>query len=138
MKTFKDFIEKYIVEISDKDCTIYNQQQLKDLEKFADNLLKKFDIDIEFSKHFGERLSDSRNTPCIAIAELQQFFKKIQKDKGQKIKQHQDGEKVLIDIQKELNIPIVIRIDDNNEFELTLKTIMRKKDFKSPDEKITY
>lgn len=138
MKTFKDFIEKYIVEISDKDCTIYNQQQLKDLEKFADNLLKKFDIDIEFSKHFGERLSDSRNTPCIAIAELQQFFKKVQKDKGQKIKQYQDGEKVLIDIQKELNIPIVIRIDDNNEFELTLKTIMRKKDFKSPDEKITY
>jgi hypothetical protein len=122
----------------EEDCTVYTKQQLSDLEKFADNLLSKWNIDIEFTKHFGERMSDSRNAPCIRLSELQQLMKKIDKDRGKKIKEHPEGEAVLVDLQKDLNLPFIIEIDDNNEFILTLKTIMRKKDFKTPDNKITY
>jgi len=131
MKTFQQFL-------TEEDCTVYTRQQLADLEKFADKLLAKWDIDIEFTKHFGERMGDSRNDPCIKLAELQQLMKKIDKDKGKKIKAHAEGEAVLVDLQKELNLPFVIDIDDKGEFTLTLKTIMRKRDFKTPDEKITY
>lgn len=131
MKSFQQFL-------TEEDCTVYTHQQLADLEKFADKLLAKWDIDIEFTKHFGDRMGDSRNTPCIKLAELQQLMKKIDKDKGKKIKSHAEGEAVLVDLQKELNLPFVIDIDDKGEFTLTLKTIMRKKDFKTPDEKILY
>lgn len=131
MKSFQEFL-------TEEDCTIYTNQQLNDLEKFADKLLSKWDIDIEFTKHFGDRMGDSRNNPCIKLAELQQLMKKIDKDKGKKIKSHAEGEAVLVDLQKDLNLPFVIDIDDDGEFTLTLKTIMRKKDFKTPDEKITY
>jgi hypothetical protein len=131
MKTFLEFL-------TEESCVIYTSQQLSDLEKFADKLLAKWNIDIEFTKHFGERMGDSRNDPCIKLAELQQLMKKIDKDKGKKIKAHAEGEAVLVDLQKDLNLPFVIDIDDQGEFTLTLKTIMRKKDFKTPDDKITY
>jgi hypothetical protein len=131
MKTFQQYL-------TEEDCTIYTNKQLTDLEKFADNLLDKWGIDIEFTKHFGDRMSDNRNTPCIKLAELQQLMKKIDKDKGKKIKSHDEGEAVLVDLQKDLNLPFVIDIDKDGEFTLTLKTIMRKKDFKTPDEKIVY
>lgn len=131
MKSFQEFL-------TEEDCTIYTAKQLNDLEKFADHLLAKWDIDIEFTKHFGERMGDSRNDPCIKIAELQQLMKKIDKDKGKKIKDHSEGNAVLVDMQKDLNLPFVIDIDETGEFILTLKTIMRKKDFKSPDDKIVY
>lgn len=129
MKTFSQFIVE-------SDCVQYSDQQIKDLEKFADHLLNKFDIDIEFTKHFGDRLSDSRNTPCISIAELQQLFKKITKDKGKKIKE--ERENVLIDIQKSLNLPFVASVDGEGEFLIKFKTVMRKSDFKTSNTKITY
>lgn len=131
MLTFKEFL-------LENECAIYSSDQIKSLEKFADNLLDKFGIDIEFTKHFGERMGDTRNEPCIKIAELQQLFKKIEKDKAKKIKAAGDSEAVLVDLQKELNLPLVIEIDDNDEFVVRFKTIMRKRDFKTPNVKIKY
>ena len=119
-------------------CDIVSTQQLKDLEKFGDRLLQKFDIDVEFTKHFGDRMSDDRNKPCIKIAELQSLFKKIAKDRGSKIKQHADREAVLKDIQSDLNLPFVAKPTKGGEIELVMKTIMRKKDFKSPDPEVKY
>jgi len=120
------------------ECTIYSTKDLIDLEKFADRILKKLNIDIEFTHHFGERLSDKRNEPCIKITELQQLFKKIKKEKGLKIKNHKEKEAVLVDIQNDLNLPFVITINNNGEFILTLKTIMRKQNFRTSDKKIFY
>jgi hypothetical protein len=132
MRTFTEYL------LEKSECTIYTTAQLKDLEKFADGLLSKWGIDIEFSKHFGDRMGDSRNDPCIKISELQQLFKKVDKDKAKKIKAHsKDGEAVLVDLQKSLNLPFVIDVE-KDEFVITLKTIMRKTDFKTPDEKVVY
>ncbi len=126
MKSFNDFINEKV-----------SRKQLNDLEKFADRILAKFDIDIEFTRHFLDRVNDSRNNPDITIAELQKLFKKIQKHKGLGIKDAEGTEVVLKDIQSNLNIPVVVKFK-NGEFEVTNKTIMRKKDFKTPDKVLKY
>ena len=116
-----------------------SQSQINDLEKFADRLLDKFDVDVEFSRHFVDRMNDMRNNPDISISELQKLFKKIAKKKAVNIKKNAGSEAVLKDIQSDLNLPIVIKFNKNDgEFEIVNKTIMRKKDFKTPDTVIKY
>ena len=114
-----------------------SQNQIDSLEKFADKLLAKYDIDIEFTRHFVDRVNDARNNPEIKVAELQKFFKKVQKAKGNKIKTIGDFQAVLKDVTTDLNIPAVIR-NKGDDFEVTLKTIMRKKNFKTPNKIIQY
>ena len=115
------------------------QKQINDLEKFADRLLAKFDIDVEFTRHFADRMNDSRNSPEIKVSELQRFFKKIAKNKGKNIRQNADAEVVLKDMQADLNLPVVIKYDkDKQDFEVINKTIMRKKDFKTTSKTIQY
>lgn len=125
--------KQYLIQLEEK----INQKQIIDLEKFADRLLSKFNIDVEFKKHFVDRINDARNDPDITIAELQKLFKKIQKQKGTKIKDAKGTEVVLKDITSDLNIPVVVKFKDG-EFVVTNKTIMRKKDFKTPDKIIKY
>ena len=49
------------------------------------------------------------------------------------------AEVVIKDIQSDLNIPIVVKYDrKNDEFDVVMKTIMRKKDFKTPNKVIKY
>ena len=114
-----------------------SQKQLDDLEKFADRLLDKFDIDIEFTRHFADRMNDARNKPAITIPEMQRLFKKIAKEKGQNIKKHGNAEAVLKDMQSDLNLPVVVNYK-NGEFEVVNKTIMRKKDFKTTSPVVKY
>jgi hypothetical protein len=113
------------------------QQQINDLEKFGDRLLKKFDIDIEFSRHFADRMNDARNNPDISVAEIQALFKKIAKNKAKNIINNKGSEVVLKDIQKDLNLPIVIKVD-GNEIDVIHKTIMRKKNFTTSNKVIEY
>jgi hypothetical protein len=124
-KSFKDMYEEV------------SQRQIQDLEKFGDRLLNKFDIDIEFTRHFADRMNDTRNKPEIKVAELQKLFKKIAKQKGSGIKKHANAEVVLKDIQTDLNLPVAIKLK-NGEFEVVNKTIMRKKDFKTSNPEIKY
>ena len=127
------YFKNYLEEIDEK----VSQKQITDLEKFADRILSKFDIDITFTRHFVDRVNDARNDPDITIAELQKLFKKIQKQKGEQLKDAEGTEVVLKDIIKDLNIPAVIEFK-KGEFIVTAKTIMRKKDFKTPDKIIKY
>jgi hypothetical protein len=124
-KAFKDMYEEV------------TPRQIQDLEKFGDRLLKKFDIDIEFTRHFADRMNDSRNKPEIKVTEIQKLFKKIAKEKGQNIKKHGDAEAVLKDMQTDLNLPVVVNYK-NGEFEVVNKTIMRKKDFKTTSPVVKY
>ena len=125
-KAFKDMYEEV------------SQKQLNDLERFADRLLAKFKVDIEFTRHFADRMNDDRNKPAITVAELQRVFKKIAKNKAKNIRQNPDSEAVIKDLQSDLNLPVVIKYDKNKEeFEVVNKTIMRKKDFKTSSKTIT-
>ena len=122
MKRFKFFVEDV------------SQKQLNDLEKFADRLLAKFGVDVEFTRHFADRMNDARNKPAVTVAELQRIFKKIAKNKAKNIRQNPDSEAVIKDMQTDLNLPIVINYDKNkDEFEVVNKTIMRKKNFGTSD-----
>ena len=113
------------------------QSQLNDLEKFGDRLLAKFKIDIEFTRHFADRMNDTRNKPAITVAELQKVFKKIAKRKAVEIRQNPDSEAVLKDMQADLNLPIVINYNkDKDEYEVVNKTIMRKKNSGTSDKVI--
>lgn len=114
-----------------------SQSQINDLEKFADRLLNKFDVDIEFTRHFADRMNDPRNKPSISISELESLFKKMADNKGKKLKKYGNKEAILKDMQTDLNLPIVINWK-NGEFEVVHKTIMRKKAFKSPDPEVKY
>lgn len=115
------------------------RSQLSAIEKFGDRLLKEFGIDIEFTKHFLDRLNDERNTPKIDPTELTDLFIKIADRQGSKIRQRRKGEAVLHDIQKDLNIPVVLKYDaKKDEIDVVHKTVMRKKGFKSSDPFIRY
>jgi len=115
----------------------FTQSDVVGLEKFADRLLKKYKIDIEFTRHFVDRLNDPRNDPEIKVAELQRLFKKIKKNKGLGISSSPDIEAVLQDMETNLNLPVIIK-KKGNEFEVTNKTIMRKPNFKTTSKVIRY
>ena len=133
---YRAYIEK-MKKITKQRNEDFTQRDVDDLEKFADRILKKYDIDVEFTRHFVDRLNDPRNSPEIKVAELQRFFKKIQKNKGKNIRNNPDVEAVLKDMSTNLNLPVVIKTR-GDEFIVTNKTIMRKKDFKTTSKVINY
>ena len=113
--------------------------QIKKFESVVDKLFAKYNIDFNFTRHFGDRMDDSRNNPSITLKELAEFIKKMYKRQGKSIKGVAGTEAVLKDIQSDLNIPVAVTYDSNNdEFDVVLKTIMRKKNFTSPDKVIKY
>ena len=126
MMFYHDFIEEEVT-----------PKQVNDLEKFADKLLKKFNIDVTFTRHFVDRMNDPRNSPEIKVSELQRLFKKIQKNKGKNILSNPDIEAVLKDMSTDLNLPVVINYRDG-EFEIVNKTIMRKKNFGTSSKVLKY
>lgn len=115
-----------------------SQKQISDLEKFADRILAKFNIDVSFTRHFVDRVNDSRNDPDITIAELQKLFKKIAKAKGKKIKELLGDEGVLKLLQTDLNLPVAVKLKKDGEIEVINKTIMRKKNFSTSNKVIKY
>jgi len=131
------YIEK-MKKITKQKNEDFTQKDVNDLEKFADRILKKYSIDVEFTRHFVDRLNDPRNSPEIKVSELQRFFKKIQKNKGKNIRSNPDVEAVLKDMSTNLNLPVVIKTKSDDSFEVTNKTIMRKKDFKTTSKVINY
>jgi hypothetical protein len=111
---------------------------LATVERFADKIFAKVGIDVEFTRHFLERVNDKRNGKDITVAELTRLFKQAYKKHGKKIaKMGDDAEAVLHDAQTDINLPFVLNYDPNmDEFDLVAKTVMRKKDFKTNDPKL--
>lgn len=133
MKSFKIFMAEQ------NSCDLIGMDQIKAFEKFVDRMFKKFNIDFKFTKHFGERMSDSRNEPCIKLKELADFIKKIYAKQGKSLKGVAGAEAVIKDLQSDLNIPVAVEYDSkNDEFDVVMKTIMRKKNFRTPNKVITY
>lgn len=130
---------EYISEATGDSCAFITHAQIKTFEKLCDQLFKKFKIDFRFTRHFGERMSDGRNNPCLTLKELAEFIKKIYAESGKRLKDNKDTEVVLKDLQSDINIPVAIEFDRNhNELNVAMKTIMRKKAFRSPDKIVPY
>jgi hypothetical protein len=132
----KESFDLIILE-SGETCPVISKDHMNAFEKFIDRMFDKFNIDFDFTKHFRERMSDERNKPCIDMKELAAMIQKIYKKKaaGQNpLSKHVDSEVVLKDIQSDLNMPIAIEYDrKNDELRVVAKTIMRKKNFRTPN-----
>jgi hypothetical protein len=113
-------------------------QQMEMVEEYADKLFGELGLDVEFSKHFKDRLNDPRNSKPITSAELIGLFKRAYQKSGKKIADMPpNAEAVLKDMRTDINTPFVIEYDRRRgELDLVLKTIMRKKDFMTPNEVI--
>lgn len=126
---FKESVDtpKYV---SDKD--------LKEVERYADSLFKAVGVDIQFTKHFLERVNDERNIKQITVDELSELFRKTFKMYGTRIpKLGKDAEAVLNDMKTNINLPFVLKWDDKSqELDLVAKTVMRKKNFMTPNKKL--
>jgi len=122
MKSFKVYIREQIT-----------RDQLDQVEKFADKIFKKFNIDIEFTRHFFDRVNDARNGKDISSAELISLFRKTHKKRGKELaKSEPDMQAVIKDMSSDINMPFILKWDSrNNEWDLVAKTVMRKKDFKT-------
>ena len=112
------------------------QTELDQLETFADRLFAKVGIDVEFTRHFLDRVNDERNVKQITASELTRLFKQEYKKWGKDIvKLGPDSEAVLKDLATDLNVPFALRWDNaNNELDLIAKTVMRKPDFKTSNQ----
>ena len=111
------------------------QGDLQKLEDYADRLFSRVGIDVAFTRHFLDRVNDERNQKQITVGELIRIFKQEYKYYGKKIAQlGPDAEAVMKDMKTDVNIPFALQWDNkNNELDLIAKTVMRKKDFKTPD-----
>ena len=121
-------------------CSVITKAHMDAFEQFVDRLFAKFKIDFDFTRHFRDRMADGRNTPCIDIKELAGMIQKIYKQKaaGSNVfRQHPDTEVVIKDIQTDLNMPIAIEYDRKaDQIRVITKTIMRKKNFRTPNKEI--
>lgn len=111
------------------------RSDLDQIERYADRLFAKVKIDVEFTRHFLDRVNDERNRRQITTAELIRLFNQTYKKHGKKIPQlGPDAEAVIKDMSTDINMPFVLKWDRNSgEFELIAKTIMRKKNFRTPN-----
>ena len=114
----------------DKQIT---QSDLEALETFADRIFGKVGIDVEFTRHFLDRVNDERNGKQITASELTRLFKQEYKRWGQPIAQMgPDQEAVMKDLVTDINMPFALRWDrENEELDLIVKTVMRKPNFKT-------
>lgn len=114
------------------------QADLNAVEKYADKLFAAVGIDVNFTRHFLDRVNDERNKKQITSAELIRLFKQSYAKYGKKIAQlGPDAEAVLNDMMTDINMPFVLKWDRNSqELDLVAKTIMRKRNFMTTNPKL--
>lgn len=105
--------------------------QLKQLEKYLDDLFKELNVDVNFSKHFLERVNDVRNKDePITLAQLRNTFRENMREHKSQIKGLHDNEDAhFLKVSERLNIPFTIKRDAKGELDLVAKTVVRR----SPD-----
>ena len=115
------------------------KKQLDTIERFADKLWAKVGLDIEFTRHFLDRVNDARNKKQITGGEIQRLFRQSYRKHGKKIAALGKGaEAVIKDMETDINMPFVLKWDKNSqEFELVAKTVMRKKGFATSNQTLS-
>ena len=114
-----------------------SKKDLDQVEKYADKLFAVVGIDVEFTRHFLDRVNDERNKKPISTAELIRLFRLSYKKHGKRIpKMGPKAQAVIHDMETDINMPFVLNIDHKGELDLVAKTVMRKKDFKTINNKL--
>ena len=139
---YRAYIEKMKKITKQKNEEIIREEikksDLDQIEKYADRIFASLNIDVEFTRHFLDRVNDKRNVKQITSAELTRLFKQSYKKYGKKIAQlGPDAEAVISDMKTNINMPFVLNLK-GQELELVAKTVMRKKDFKTSGPKLRF
>lgn len=118
--------------ITEVDAPV-TQIQIDALERVLDKVFGQVGIDVEFTRHFLDRVNDERNIKQITIHELGLLFKKEFQAYAKPIAQlGPDAEAVLKDLATDINIPFALDWNKGSGMlELVAKTVMRKKNFKT-------
>jgi hypothetical protein len=115
----------------DKLSSIEEMADMRSVERYADDELDP--VDVEFGKHFFDRLIDPRNGKEITTSELLDFFTRLISRKEQFVnflkKYH---EFVVKDRRTNINIPFMSQVN-----QAIAKTIMRKPNFATSNPVIT-
>ena len=112
------------------------KSDLDQLERYADKLFAAVGIDVEFTRHFLDRVNDERNKKPINQAELIRLFRLTYKKHGKKISNmNPDAQAVIHDMETDVNMPFVLNLR-KGMLDLVAKTVMRKKDFKTSNQKL--
>lgn len=137
MKPFLEFIVEGsaldIVPNADDTDGVITKEELGAIETLVDGLFKQVGMDVQFTKHFYDRLNDERNGKAITTSELMSLFRKSYAKYGKELsKMSPDIEGILKDMNTNVNVPFVLNWDSHNqELDLVAKTVMRKKNFMS-------
>jgi hypothetical protein len=109
----------------------FDQQDVEDLDNLADRELNPIDVDLS-GNHFFDRLNDPRNTPEIDYLELEDFFTKLGDNREEFIDFLNKYKSVVAtDTETDINIPFMKMAN-----KAIAKTIMRKRNFKTPNVKV--
>ena len=121
-----DVMEKAIDSYNEKqNVSEMSHSQLNQIEKYAEKQLSPEDI--EFTKHFFDRVNDTRNGKEISEPELTGFFKRLARHKKEfKEFLEKYNQIVVKDKRYDINIPFVKQAN-----QIIAKTVMRKDDFKT-------
>ena len=132
----QDIVFGYIKSVIQEEVT---QPELNDIEKIADEWFEEYGIDVQFTRHFIERVNDERNGKPISAEELEDLFTQTAEKYGEKLANLPDDyQAVLLKLRSDLNLPFALNYDEkNNEMDLVAKTIMRKKNFQTQNPKLT-
>ena len=109
-----------------------SRRELNHIEQIADTLWNNLGIDVEFTKHFLDRLNDERNGKPITGEELIDLLKKEYEAHGQTIKTMKQPDALMIDLMSQINVPFVVKQKDKKHKELVAATVMRTPNFRSP------
>lgn len=120
--TFKD----YLTELTDPE--------IKSLENYLDRIFAVLKIDVEFTRHFRDRLHGRE--AGVEQEEIRASFNKLLKKYKDDILKKKEVGVLLKDMSNDINVPFVIRQLKDKSFEMDTLTIMKKKGFKpTPDTK---
>ena len=109
----------------------FDQQDVEDLDNLADRELNPIDVDLS-GNHFFDRLNDPRNRPEIDYLELEDFFTKLGDNREEFINFLNKYKSVVAtDTETNINIPFMKMAN-----KAIAKTIMRKKNFQTPNAKV--
>ena len=115
------------------------KSDLDQIERYADRIFAAVGIDVEFTRHFLDRVNDARNVKQITPSELTRLFKQSFKKYGKKIsKLGDDAQAVINDMKTNINMPFVLNKTRGGELELIAKTVMRKRNFSTSNTKMSF
>ena len=115
------------------EITGVSQQVLDQVEAYADKLFSKVGINVEFTRHFLDRLNDERGQQKpISSAELIKLFRDVYRKYGKEIANlPNETQSVIKDMNTDINMPFVFNWTKGGRADLVAKTILRKADFKT-------